>query len=163
MMTRNYLVEFLDGAANRPYRGLIQYHIRRQSTQQLLHAGIGERELLPEQHRGAVLVYIDAVNGAVGYDREFWATATCGEAMRVILRIADSSFELAGQICPGDPLASADQNLAFQLFQIPTLNFAYSASQDRRQRKFMGIRKGCSDRTVTADRNLDNSLKTAEN
>jgi hypothetical protein len=48
--------------------------------------------------------------------------------------------EFIGQ--PDDPLWLQDEELAMQLFQIPTLSFAYSASSQRAQRRFMGIRKG---------------------
>ncbi|MBI4527199.1 MAG: hypothetical protein HY695_25685 [Deltaproteobacteria bacterium] len=41
-----------------------------------------------------------------------------------------------------DSLDPRNHELAFQLFQIPTLGFAYSASTQRKQQKFMGIRKG---------------------
>ena len=35
-----------------------------------------------------------------------------------------------------------NQEIAFQIFQIAALSFAYSASTQKKQRKFMGIRKG---------------------
>ena len=41
-----------------------------------------------------------------------------------------------------EALEPSNHELAFGLFQICTLSFAYSASIQRKQRKFMGIRKG---------------------
>ena len=142
MADRNYLDEFLGTAANRPYRSLVEYHMRRQSIQQLAKAAMGETAMLPQEYQPEVMGYLDAVNAAVGYDARFWASASCDEAMKTVLRIADPIFRLHAQVDVEDPIKSQFPNLAFQLFQIPTLNFAYSAAQDRRQRKFMGIRKG---------------------
>ena len=41
-----------------------------------------------------------------------------------------------------DAMKPENHDLAFQLFQIPTHNFAYAAGKKREQRRFMGIRKG---------------------
>jgi hypothetical protein len=35
-----------------------------------------------------------------------------------------------------------NHGLAMGLFQIPTMNFAYGASQEKKVRKFMGVKKG---------------------
>jgi hypothetical protein len=83
------------------------------------------------------------VNQTVGFDAQFWATATCRDAYEQFVGIAIDVFasqEFSG--APDDPLWLQDEDLAFQLFQIPILTFAYSASGQRRQRQFMGIRKG---------------------
>jgi len=44
--------------------------------------------------------------------------------------------------CESDAYENSNHEMAFNLFQIVTLNFAYSAIQSRKMRKFMGIKKG---------------------
>jgi len=83
------------------------------------------------------------VNERLGSDSQFWATATCREAYDRFIELAiDVSDDEAFLGSAEDPLWLQDEELAMQLFQIPTLSFAYSASSQRAQRRFMGIRKG---------------------
>ena len=131
----------MEGAGSKRYRTLVEQHIRRQSEQQLRTASLGEIAQLPEGLQPQAITFIDVVNERVGSDREFWATATCRDAYDRFVELAVDVFEghpLVG--VPGDPLWLEDEELAFQLFQIPTLSFA--ASSQRAQRRFMGIRKG---------------------
>ena len=46
---RKILSEFMEGAADKPYRELIQHHIKKQSTLKLQQAVLGEASLLPEE------------------------------------------------------------------------------------------------------------------
>jgi hypothetical protein len=140
---QSQLPEFLSGASERPYRELVQYHIRRTATRELQKAVLGEAELLPHDLQGYVMSYIDAANLQFGYDRSFWAQATCREAFETIIKVAIAALPISDRISSVDKaLEAKNHNLAFQLFQIPTLSFAYSASTQRKQRKLMGIRKG---------------------
>lgn len=141
-MPKSRIAELIEGAGSKPYRALVEHHVRRQSEHQLRTASLGEIDQLPEDLRPRVMTFIDVVNERVGYDREFWATANCREAYDRFVELAAEVFRGHTFVgVPGDPLWLEDEELAFQLFQIPTLSFAYSASSQRAQRRFMGIRK----------------------
>ena len=134
---------FLQEAGHRQYRELIQKHFRRQSTAKLQAASIWEITNLPGVDQDEGMAYIDATNARFGYDRDFWATASCHDAFEAIIEIAIAVLPLEDRITSVESsLRPENQELAFALFQIPTLSFAYSASTQRTQRKFMGIRKG---------------------
>ena len=142
-MGQSQLEEFLSGAANRHYRHLVEYHMGRMSTKRLQESVLGETVLLPQKLQPLVIDYIDETNSRFGYDRDFWAQATCRDAFEAFIDAAISIFPLDGVLeSLEDALESENHELAFQLFQIPTLSFAYSASTQRKQRKLMGIRKG---------------------
>lgn len=142
-MAAQSLTEFLDVAGAKPYRQLVEHHIRRQSTDQISAGLRGEIELLPTSLQAYVETFIDVVNARIGYDRIFWSGASCREA-------AEAISDIASQVIPTENLLSAFEStlregradLSFGIFQIATLNFAYSASFQPKQRKFMGIRKG---------------------
>ena len=130
------------GAGNKPYRKLIEYHIKGQSAAQLQAAVLGETSLLPDHLRAFIEAYIDSINLRFGYDKQFWETATRKDAFLAILEAATELLPLDGRLASvEDALLAENRELAFQLFQIATLSFAYSASLERKQRKFMGIRK----------------------
>ena len=78
-MTGGPVSEFLRSAGDKPYRNFVEHHIRKQPTEQLRNAGVGEILLLPEDFQPFVEVFIDAVNGRLGYDRAFWRRATWGD------------------------------------------------------------------------------------
>jgi hypothetical protein len=93
--------------------------------------------------RPSAVTFIDVVNERLGADPQFWATATCREAYDRFIELAIDVFDDEDFIGSAeDPLWLQDEELAMRLFQIPTLSFAYSASSQRAQRRFMGIRKG---------------------
>jgi len=139
----NILSEFMENAADRPYRELIQYHIKKQSTSKLMEATLGESSLLPEELQPMVMDYIDETNTQLCHDQQFWANASCRQAFEHIMEIAINFLPIQNRISSVEAaFESENQELAFQLFQIPTISFAYSASTQKAQRKFMGIRKG---------------------
>ena len=139
----NQLEEFLSGAGKRPYRELIQYHIKRTATRDLQNAVLGETQMLPTNHQAFVMEFIDVINLQFGYDQAFWSRATCRQAFDAIINVAMDTFPINDRISSvAEALQKENHSFAFQLFQIPTLSFAYSASTQRKQRKFMGIRKG---------------------
>ena len=142
-MAQSQLSAFLTGSGNKPYRELVQYHIKRQSTKQLQLAVLGETSLLPEVYQPTIMSYIDATNNQLGASGNFWMQTTCRQAFEQIMNIAIEVLPLDGVITSvEDALKTNNHELAFQLFQITTQSFAYSASKRRNQRKFMGIRKG---------------------
>ena len=137
------LSEFLNGAGDKLYRELIQYHVQKQSTSKLQDAVLGETSLLSEELQTHILDYIDVTNNRFSYDQAFWKKTNCKQAFETIIEMAINFLPIKDRI-PTIRAAyePANQELAFQLFQIPTLSFAYSASTQKTQRKFMGIRKG---------------------
>lgn len=140
---QSQLEQFLEGAASRPYRKLVEHHLKRSSASELMEASLGETALLPEDLQGLVMDYIDETNTRFAYHADFWAHTTCQEAFEKILDVAISVFPLKDRIkSVEDAMKPENHDLAFGLFQMPTINFAYSASMQRDQRKFMGIRKG---------------------
>jgi len=140
---RKILSEFIEGAADKPYRKLIQHHMKKQSISKLQETIFGEISLLPEELQLMVMDYIDETNSKLGYDQDFWKNASCREAFKKIIEIAVDILPIQNQVSTIESAFKPEnQELAFQLFQIPTINFAYSASTQKKQRKFMGIRKG---------------------
>jgi hypothetical protein len=140
---KQLLTEFLSGANDKLYRDLIQYHIRKSSASKLQRAALGETLLLSEELRSSVMDYIDVTNSRFGYNSDFWQEASCREAFERIIETAIDFLPIQDRISTiQDAFKPENQELAFQLFQITTLSFAYSASLERGQRKFMGIRKG---------------------
>jgi len=103
----------------------------------------GHLHLDPTECNQMVMTFIDKVNERLAYDRRFWARKNTQEALRTILSIADSHFDLKGRLSGSDAyMKPYNQEIGFQVFQIATLSFAYSASTQWKQRRFMGIRKG---------------------
>jgi len=142
-MGKTQLIQFLEGAGEKPYRQLVEYHIKRTPTKQLQQAVLDEISIAPEKIKPMMMGYIDVVNEQLGYNSEFWAQATCRQAFDEIIKIAMAIFQNDIVIASlEDALAERNHDLSFQLFQIPTVSFAYSASTQKKQRKFMGIRKG---------------------
>jgi hypothetical protein len=134
---------FLEGAGHRPYRDLVQEQIKKLSTKKLQQAVLWESSNLPEKIQDLVMNYIDETNERFGYDKVFWNSANCQRAFEEIIETAIEVLPSHNRIVSqDDALRPEYQELAFQLFQIATLSFAYSASTQRAQRKFMGIRKG---------------------
>jgi hypothetical protein len=137
------LKEFLNGAGEKPYRELVQHHIKRTGTRELQKAVLDETGLLPQDLQEFAITYIDATNSRFGCDRLFWTTATCREAFEAIIDVAIATLPMSDRfVSVAEALEEKNHVLAFQLFQISTLSFAYSASIQRKQRQFMGIRKG---------------------
>lgn len=127
--------QFMRDAGDRPYRELVEHHLRKESTEQLRIASLGEISRLAAHLRDRAVVFIDAVNAAVGYSKAFWASATCRDAF-------DTFVEIARDVFGDTNVPESDEELSFILLQLPTLSFAYSASDQREQREFMGIRTG---------------------
>jgi hypothetical protein len=135
--------DFLRSTGDKSYRTFVEYHLRRQSTERLKEAGLGETLLLPDEYRQHIEVFIDAINGRLGYDKEFWRVATCRQAFDLIMDTAIQIFPILDDMPSRKALLkSENQEILYGLFQIATANFAYSASYQRGMRKFMGIRKG---------------------
>ena len=135
--------EFVRTVGPKPYRELIQHHLKRQSTRQLQEGVAGTVEFLPAAAQGHVIEFIDAVNERMAYDQHFWKHADVKTAFGYVIQEAIKTLNI-GQwmLAERDAYKTENHELAFNLFQIATLSFAYSASTDKKQRKFLGIRKG---------------------
>jgi hypothetical protein len=134
-----------------PYRKHVEYLIREHSTDilyQRARAGIAMiSEVCPSiapQIQPRMAGFIDHVNERFGLNWYFWQSATCEQA-------AWSLIDAGIEFLPVQPVLTKaedalvpgpNQMLAYILYQVPTMSFAYSASTQRAQRKFMGIRKG---------------------
>ena len=140
--SQSELVRFLSNATDAPYRLLIQRHMRTQSARMMMAVVDYERGLLPEKLRPKVIEFIDAVNGRFGYDANFWRNGDCKTAFGWIIQEAIKTLPISDYVgAEQDAYRPENHALAFGLFQIATLSFAYSASLTPKQRKFMGIRK----------------------
>ena len=143
-MEKYLISEFLDGPGSKHlYRELIQEQIKNLSEVELNNAYDREISNLPENLSDKVEDYIFLTNLKLGYDKNFWKEADCHLAYELIIGIALKSFPLNDRIkSVEDSFKPENDELAFKLFQIPTLCFSYYASTQRRLRKLWGIRKG---------------------
>lgn len=145
------LTEVLSKIGATPYRSHIEYLLREYSTQVLQQratAGIGVvAEVVPElaaELQPALVDFIDHINARYGTDRHFWQTATVEEAAWAFIEEGIVFLPTSGVLSRKEDalIPGRNQQLAYVLYQVPTMSFAYSASTQRAQRKFMGIRKG---------------------
>ena len=142
-MYEGNLTKLLISGGDKPYRKLVQYHMKRQSIEQLQHSMIGEIEMLPEAFVPYVEEYIDIISQTLGYEKAFWETATVNDAFNTIIKISIKTFPVDNPIQRlGDEMNPENHDLAMGLFQIPTINFAFGSSRDKNMRKFIGIKKG---------------------
>ena len=120
--------EFLIDAGERPLRELVRQHVKRQSATQLRAGVMGEVSVLPQEMQPMVESCIDKLNEQVMTHHEFWQKSTCRDAVNVVLGLSNEHLGLSFEL-PVDPatMSRAEQELAFNLFQIATLNFAYNA------------------------------------
>ena len=87
-MTNEIMTQFLDGAADRPYRELIQSQIKKQSASKLQKAVLWETSTIPENLQEYMMEYIDMTNSQFSYDQSFWQNYNCREAYESIIEIA---------------------------------------------------------------------------
>ena len=143
-MEKYLISEFLDGpGSKRLYRELIEDQLERLSKVQLNNAYDREISNLPENLSDKVEDYIFLTNLKLGNDKNFWKEADCHLAYELIIGIALQSFPLNDRIkSVEDSFKPENDELAFKLFQIPTLCFSYYAATNQRLCKFWGIRAG---------------------
>jgi len=143
-MEKYLISEFLDGpGSKRLYRELIQEQIKNLSEVKLNNVYDREISNLPENLSDKVEDYIFLTNLKLGHDKNFWKEADCHLAYELIIDIALKSFPLNDRIkSVEDSFKPENDELAFKLFQIPTLCFSYYAATQRRLRKFWGITSG---------------------
>ncbi len=135
------LTTFLMDVGDKRYRDLVQHHLRKQSIEQLQQSMHGELELLPPHFLPQAEEFIDVVNEKLVYDKAFWKSATVQEAFNSIMEISTKVFA-NNPIKESGALSPENHELAMGLFQMSTMNFAYSAASDKNMRKYTGIKKG---------------------
>jgi len=142
-MKTHLISEFLDGSGSkRLYREHIQAHTKKLPKVELENAIEREISNLPENLSDKVECYILLTNLKLGYDKNFWKVADCHLAYELIIGIAIQAFPLRERIkSVEDSFKPENDELAFNLFQIPTLHFSYYASTQRFLREFWGMRK----------------------
>jgi len=136
------LTKFIMEAGDKPYRELVRHHMKKQSIEQLRQAMFGEMESLPDNFRPHVERYIDTVNDKLAHDKMFWKSATVMDAFNSIMDLSTKVFTTDNPIKDSGQMSPENHELAMGLFQMPTMNFAYSAAGDKEMRKFTGIKKG---------------------
>jgi len=118
------------GFRGRPFYRLVEYHLQRQrNADEFKNAIIGTTQMLPPSARPLVEPFIDRWNLSV-YDKEFWQT----DASQVFSRIVDDA-----RVILQTADAPTDDEILFNMFQIVTLTYAYSASRQAKMRKFIGM------------------------
>ncbi len=112
------------------YAQLVERHLYRQTPAQRMAGVAGTVRLLPAPIQPLVEGFIDRWNERA-YDAAFWSRDTAAVFDEII---ADGRRLLAS--------ASVDQDdeTLFNLFNIITLSFAYSAHDQPKMRKFMGLK-----------------------
>ncbi len=85
--------------------------------------------MLPESAFEIAIGFIDIWNDR-GYDKSLWSKDT-SEVFLAIVEDARSLLSSAG--------IPIDDETLFNMFQIVVLSYAYSASDQRKMRKFIGI------------------------
>ncbi len=123
------LSELRAGFEGRPFSQLIEHHLNRQTQDQRIQGINGTIARLPEEARGLVEGFIDRWNCRV-YDPAFWQTDTAS--------VFDEITEDAKNVLSDIGLAVCDDML-FNMFNIVVLSYAYSAYDQPKMRRFMGI------------------------
>ena len=111
---------------------LVQHHLRRERWESQDHwfgAILGTVAMLPEPARSLVEPFIDRWNISL-YDEQFWQRDTAS--------VLDEIIDDARSVLRPLGLA-ADDEAAFNLFNIVVLNYAYNAHNEPKIRRFMRI------------------------
>ncbi len=137
------LAQLLANSGTYPYRELVQHHIRQLTRKQLLDAGQGEIDSLPRHLQPKAISFVDVLNSQILPEQDFWRTATCADGADAVLQLANEHFDTVFSIpVETTELSNSEQELAFSLFQLATLSFAYTAVDQAKAQKFMGISLG---------------------
>lgn len=111
------------------YAELIQHHLERQTPEERRRGLEGTRSLLPTRVQPAVEGFIDRWNERA-FDAAFWQRDTV-DVMDAI--VSDARALLASLDVP------AEDETLFNVFNIVTMSYAYSAADQPKMRAFMGL------------------------
>ena len=117
------------GFRGRPFCELVGYHLSRQKQDVRIHGILGIIEMLPEEAKALVESFIDRWNTRV-YDKDFWQMD--------VAAVFDEIVEDARSILYKSAISFDDETL----FNIVVLSYAYSAYDQPKMRKFIGIHSG---------------------
>ncbi len=130
--------DFREGLQGRPFRSLIQHHLNSQSPADRLKGFNATLLLLPSEVQPTVEAFIDQWNERAR-DRELWET-DCAAIFDEIVGDARLLVRQLGVV--------EDDDTLFNMFQVVTLNYAYSADHERSFRQFTGLTKPGVRRTL---------------
>lgn len=120
------------GFRGRPFYQLVEYHLQQQrNADEFKYAIIGTIKILPLSAHPLVEPFIDRWNNAAS-DKEFWRTDTS----EVFSRIVDDARSVLQRAD-----AVTDDETLFNMFQLVTLTYAHSASNEANMRQFIGMRE----------------------
>jgi len=117
------------GFEGKPFYQLIEHHLNRQSQRKRMQGVLGTIDLLPSNAKPLVEMYIDKWNSKA-YSKDFWVK----DASVVFSEINAETkllFENSGIEYNDDDV--------FNMFNIIVLNFAYTAYDQPKMKKFIGI------------------------
>ena len=124
VLVQTQLQEFLNGASEKPYRELIQYHIKHMATRDLQNAVLGETQMLPPNLQEFIMGYVDATNVQFGHDQTFWAEARCLQAFDAIMNVAINAMPIRDRISSTtEARKTSNHNLAFSTLPDPDSQF----------------------------------------
>ena len=124
------LAELRSQFAGTRFAEVVQHHLRRQSQTERIQGVQGTVALLPAAAQPLAEGFIDLWNGRA-YDRELWQRDTAS--------VFDEIMSEARNLLRPLGLA-ADDEAAFNLFNVVLLSYAYSAYDQPKMRDFMGLR-----------------------
>lgn len=124
--------QFRTGVKGKPYKALIQHHLKKQNDNDRNLGILGTIEMIPLEIHQALEDYIDRWN-LRGYDKHFWIT-DCADVFDEMIQDARAVLQYSGM--------PEEDEILFNFFQVVTLNFASMASEQPKLRKFAGIKKG---------------------
>lgn len=149
------LTRFMASAATKPYRDLVQHHVKRQSAEHLRNSGVGEVRVLSQYDIGTdprafTVSFIDYLNQAMFDQNEpspLWSM-NCRDAFDYIMALAAShaggkladileALRLESKITQDQFIA---HEVAFSVFQIATVTFAHNAALSAEVSAFIGIK-----------------------
>jgi len=126
------------------YRKLVRQHCKSAGWSAGPLVGTVQAELagLPDGMQDTVIRFIDELNVDMG-NPVFWRVSTCEDAflrtMKIAIRIFGSASTFDGA---QEAFRSEHHELAFTLYQVATLSWAYTAVLEPATRRAMGIKKG---------------------
>ncbi len=126
------LEELKSGFLGKPYKLLVQQHVKRGNAQFIMGAIDGTKRMLPPGATNHLVDFIDRWNRQA-YDASFWMRDSA-KVLSDVIEEARTSLSEAG--------ITTDEETLFDVFQLVTLTFALNASLQPELRKFAGIKKG---------------------
>ncbi len=111
------------------YAELVEYHLKQQNQDDRIRAIESTTAMLRPSVRRLVMRFIDQQN-ARALDRDFWQK-DCASVLDEVTADAKRLVETTGE--------HVDDETLFNLFNIITMNYAYSAWSQPKMREFMGI------------------------